>query len=529
MLFPPKPKKAIDLLQQMTKRAEDLSPEEQAKSFVAIGRIDGALKNRDSRIIFGRRGTGKTHILSYVSSNALEAGDIPCTIDLRTIGSNNSIYSDLTLDTSVRATRLIRDIVTAFYEKLLEQYTDSKTKSLGKDFELAIEKLSKCVRTITVVDAQETRRRTLNSDVAASDVGFSAVATPVTVAVDAHGRAETRVEDETEFETTVKGSPGLSVNMGEASKCLTEIAMRVEGRIWLLLDEWSSLPEEMQPYLADFIRRAVLPVQKITVQIAAIEYRSRFRLDLASGRVGLELGSDISADINLDDYFVYDTNGSHATEFFEQLLFNHLKTFSGNNGLEDKTSKAVLNSVFSQNRVFDELVRASEGVSRDFINILQKAAMRSNQNKLSMKEIRAAAKDWYESDKQRNLDQNAPAQSLLEWIRDRVIEGKKSRAFLLRADTTNGLIEFLFDERMLHIARRSYSAQDEPGVRYRVWKIDYGCYVDLLNTAKTPTGFLFEDCETTEAGDIVVPDDDYRAVRRAILELSEFEADAQVE
>ena len=45
--------KAVDLLQQISKRAEDLTLDEQAKSFVAFRRIDGALKNRDSRILFG--------------------------------------------------------------------------------------------------------------------------------------------------------------------------------------------------------------------------------------------------------------------------------------------------------------------------------------------------------------------------------------------------------------------------------------------------------------------------------------------
>ncbi|WP_055553782.1 hypothetical protein [Streptomyces sp. NBRC 110028] len=37
----------------------------------------------------------------------------------------------------------------------------------------------------------------------------------------------------------------------------------------------------------------------------------------------------------------------------------------------------------------------------------------------------------------------------------------------------------LFDARVLHIVRRGYSAQDQPGERFDVWVIDYGAYVDL--------------------------------------------------
>jgi hypothetical protein len=62
------------------------------------------------------------------------------------------------------------------------------------------------------------------------------------------------------------------------------------------------------------------------------------------------------------------------------------------------------------------------------------------------------------------------------------------------------------------VLKKNISSRDEPGVRYDVYKIDYGCYVDLVNTSQAPRG-LFE----TEDGFIEVPRDDYRSIRRAIL------------
>jgi hypothetical protein len=53
--------------------------------------------------------------------------------------------------------------------------------------------------------------------------------------------------------------------------------------------------------------------------------------------------------------------------------------------------------------------------------------------------------------------------------------------------------------------------------------LDYGCYVDLINTAKAPQGLLPFDDGFGEPQFIDVPPDDYRAIRRAILNLSEFE------
>jgi hypothetical protein len=523
LIRPETPAKSVDMLQQISKRAEDLTKTEQAESFVAIRRIDGALKNRDSRIMFGRRGTGKTHILSYIDSHAKSTGAISCFIDLRKMGSNNSIYADENLPHHHRATILIRDLLSGIHDKLMEAYTDPKA-NFPHRFSFELEKLANCVKNVVVTEVVEQRSKSANIEKIAGSVFIKGKASLLKTSAEAEASAKASSEDEIEYEVISKGVPKLSVNMGEANRILNDLAEASGTRIWLLLDEWSSLPEVLQPFLADFVRRAILPVQAITVQIAAIEFRSKFRIDFNDMRVGLELGSDITADINLDDYFVYDVNAKTATEFFKDLLFKHLKAFAGHKGLLEKSGDEVISAVFSQDRVFSELVRASERVARDFINILQLAAMRADQSKLSMNEIRSASKDWYERDKQRNLDTMPRARALLDWIRDSVIEGRKARAFLLGMNANDDGIEFLFDERLLHIAKRSYSAQDEPGVRYRVWKVDFGCYVDLVTTAKNPDGFLGDGVGISGAGDIDVPEDDYRAVRRAILNLDEFNA-----
>src|SRR5665213_1103416 len=83
------------------------------------------------------------------------------------------------------------------------------------------------------------------------------------------------------------------------------------------------------------------------------------------------------------------------------------------------------------------------------------------------------------------------------------------------------MIDDLFDARLLHILKKAVTAHDRPGVRYLVYKLDYGCYVDLLVTAKAPGGLLASD--ESEAF-IEVPPDDYRAIRRAILDIDEFKS-----
>jgi hypothetical protein len=91
------------------------------------------------------------------------------------------------------------------------------------------------------------------------------------------------------------------------------------------------------------------------------------------------------------------------------------------------------------------------------------------------------------------------------------------------AESRDPLLQALFDARVLHIVRRGYSAQDQPGERYDVWSIDYGAYVDLLQTRYSPIGALAigEEGDEGHVG-IDVPRQDLRAIRRAILDLDEF-------
>jgi hypothetical protein len=97
-----------------------------------------------------------------------------------------------------------------------------------------------------------------------------------------------------------------------------------------------------------------------------------------------------------------------------------------------------------------------------------------------------------------------------------------SRAFLLNSEEYNDTIEYLFDNRIIHLIKQNISSNDYTGERFNVFAIDYGTYVHLINTAQEPKG-LFE--AETENGEeyIEVPINDYRSIRRAILNIKDFE------
>ena len=96
-------------LLRLTKRAEMSEPQTLVGTFVDTGMLQALLTSRDHQIIYGRRGTGKTHALLYLAETKRQAGDICVYVDMRTIGSSVGIFADDTIPLAERATRLLRD------------------------------------------------------------------------------------------------------------------------------------------------------------------------------------------------------------------------------------------------------------------------------------------------------------------------------------------------------------------------------------------------------------------------------------
>lgn len=62
---------------KMKKRAEKYSTEQLVNTFVDVGPLFVILMNTDHQILYGRRGTGKTHVLTYLCSQIKENNNCP--------------------------------------------------------------------------------------------------------------------------------------------------------------------------------------------------------------------------------------------------------------------------------------------------------------------------------------------------------------------------------------------------------------------------------------------------------------------
>ena len=80
-------------LSSVPKRAESRQAEQLRDTFVDSG-VAAALEAVDHQVLYGRRGTGKTHAFRYLQTLVQERGDISFYADLRTVGSPEGLFAD---------------------------------------------------------------------------------------------------------------------------------------------------------------------------------------------------------------------------------------------------------------------------------------------------------------------------------------------------------------------------------------------------------------------------------------------------
>ncbi|CAN7435678.1 hypothetical protein LJR118_002853 [Acidovorax sp. LjRoot118] len=505
---------------KVLKRAEQQDDEVLQKTFVDLGGVYATFETFEHQILFGRRGTGKTHLLSVLRQNRRDAGEIAIQLDMRTIGSAGGIYGDRTIPLHTRATRLLVDVLSAIHSQIVEQLAgteamDSPACRQALDSFLEAHREVKVQGTVSV--EQTSSGEATEASEASGSLKLSAAPSLEVGGKGSH--SSKRVTGEKRVESGVENYRVNFGSVGTATRSL--MSTLPKKRLWILIDEWSEVPLDLQPYLADLIRRSLMPARGLFVKIAAIEQRSRFLIpDRMIGNVGLELGADVSTAVNLDEHMVFENNETAAVQFFQKLVLAHVQAALEAEGLPAPgTVQEMLSAGFTQANAFAEVVRACEGVPRDAINILNQAAQKAGTTTISVSEVRAAARQWYLSSKDAAVAADEKAKDLLNWIIDWVIKERQAKGFLLAAGRKDDLIDYLYDARVLHVLRKGMSAQDEPGVRYTVYGIDYGCYVDLINTARAPKGLFNADHMDVQSP---VPVTDLRSLRRCILKLDDF-------
>lgn len=310
------------------KRAEKNSDEALTNTFVDSAPLLDSISTRNSQLIYGRRGTGKTHALKYLSSSIAAQGGHSIYLDLRSIGSNRSLYTETARPPEERAIGLILDVLGVITDELYSLAL-AKIDNAPHPEQIAIrlDDLTASISEVSLDGETSTEQRDSfdkkqeNTDKAGAQLALGKPEMEI------GSSSTTKTAITSEVRSTARGKAQKHINFGKVQSSLDGL-LRILGepQVWLLIDEWSEVPIDLQPYLADLIRRTVLPIRCMVVKIAAIEHRTTVFLPRFGGEyIGLELGADIAADVNLDDFLVFDNDQRRSVNFFKQLLFSHYR------------------------------------------------------------------------------------------------------------------------------------------------------------------------------------------------------------
>lgn len=315
------------------------------------------VQSPDSQLMLGRRGTGKTHLVRVFQRFATEHGEPAFYIDCTRLGSG---YSGLQLPPEVIAQKYFLALLNQLGTELLDEAIRLERPDQVQQ-ETIVQKLS-------------------------------------------DGLVSQMREPDSESYTS-------AFNYRQISDVLAQVIddMKIR-RLFLILDEWAQVPLHAQPFLAEYLKRAVLTVPSISLKLIAVNYQCQFSKRQNGDLLGLERGADIPDVIDLDRYLVFDEKTDFVTSFFGQLLYNHLGVELGWNlelSAEEKR-RFVISQLFTQERSFVELVRAAEGNSRDFLCIFSRAYFdefrrSSTFAAIAIPNVVAAAISWYDSEKASNV------------------------------------------------------------------------------------------------------------------------------
>jgi hypothetical protein len=486
----------LDALTQIPRRAERLHHSALTDTFVEIGSLFSSLRRPEHQVMYGRRGTGKTHALGRLEGDLRERGRCVVSVDLRTIGSASGLYFDPETDMGQQATRLLIDVVEALHSQVLdfallqmESETDVSTLANALDFlgDTATE-----VEVLGPVEAEE------SSTVAAKKSNKSSieVSLPGSMVKGSLGSAR-EVQGSYSEKLKYSGQLRYSLKLGPLSNALRRIVQSLPfGELWVLLDEWSSVSLDLQPFLADLLRRAAFPIPGLVVKIAAIERRSKFVVRGNRGTyIGIELGADAAQDVNLDDYLIFRNESDRAEQFFADLFLKHGLAIAPQVFeplvAPDGGARQLILALCESRSVFSELVQAAEGVPRDGINIAGLAAQSAgasghfqsrSSGPMTIQDVRSAARAWYLRDKEGAIAGKHMANRVLINI-TAFVATRRKRIFLIRRghDSSHEVMQELYDARLIHLLSSGVGPQGS----FDLFALDYGGYANIIYDEET--------------------------------------------
>lgn len=484
---------AIHQIVQRSDKANDL--QQILDSFYDINLIK-KLDNINNQTIQGRRGTGKTHVLRALSCTLERNGEHAIYLDCNQLGDSSTTpiaNTDIEKLTDLSVS-LFRDFIHGIAVDLNNYLSWNNFEYVcAEDYNLVRKELDEiflACQEKAIFQTEESQEFEIEQAQNSNSKRYIRVdASPmIDVAVEsgktkgANNRLKLFRKSK---QTDIIIFPNISQN-------LINITHQINTRLYILVDEWASIPLILQPIFAEFLKKCLMCCPFITVKIAVVPLKTKFIQKIENQTIGIEPGAEISCAINLDQMFVVDQDYKRVTGFMTELLIRHVNTRLKNR----KIKREELDSGFENAKIIFQIIRASEGNARDFINILiaciDRLDYRSpSEKRITFNDVIQASHYWFNNDKYSHLSEAQIKHfgALFSYI---VSTYQTRGAFIQESTLANPYISDLIDARVIHVVSQGHvSDYINPKERLALIILDYGAYAEQLEQGRCLD--LFDD------------------------------------
>ena len=285
-------------------------------------------------------------------------------------------------------------------------------------------------------------------------------------------------------------------SLGTYEKIRTKLEAIIElcgaKGIVLLIDEWSSISLNIQPYFAEMIRKTIAISDKIFLKIMALKYftKSSVLIDPPQ-RIGFQQGIDISLLADLDQLLNFDSAAQNVKDFLVLIAYKHAIAEKPNLASikPHEFEKFLCELIFDGPKPLLEIVRASEGNPRDFLAILIScgAVAQSIKKPITEKQIISIAGRHFLTNKAPEIKNHPAANRLFDKIFKQVIKTQNKLFFVstIKAEMDERIQE-LWHYRFIHLRDSNFLHINEDGLPqdYSIFSMDYGKLLSLKATKK---------------------------------------------
>jgi len=458
---------------------------------------------KKNQIIFGRRGTGKSHFLKAFNqkiNNDLETNICSTYIScLDFVGTSENMGSYV-------YEKKYYNIASEYYKKFLEKFCEhlmdhpkfweiaknkKETESIYSIMVNEIMKGSETVKERIKIKVVEKSKKTTRGFLGGLSLSklFSAGAS---------------IESESEKNNDDKEIINIyyKTDLSKVRELIDNMLTKADiERLYICIDEWSELDKScntpIQQYFAQRLKQTFFKSQRVSVKIASIWSLTEMNSKEMDGRFfgGIELGQDIYKGFDLDTLFFNDKTS--IEKFLRTIIYKRFiyasntdtkeifQKLQGKEGFDPK--EFLIKEIFDSNEAFNALVSASHGIPRDFLELFDLCLHEIRdirENRITTPLVIEVSADFYKSTKRNLISGNEILISFVDII-DSYLEKTNERFFILKNGDVKDSSEIkeLVDKRFLHQLPTQLIDRKIRN-KYKVFLIDYGCLWDWRQSKK---------------------------------------------